>query len=410
MGVGSMKRKILLMVSIVVMAYHLSSCKSSQSTISKPVTVTQPVIHVVEEPVREKPKSKPEKQLYRNSLTLGIVMPFYLSDNFPEGVESDSVDIDARSMQALSFYEGALLAADSIKKTGIHIQLRIADNSTDTSAHQWMLMNYQWLKQNDLNFIHFASNQCDEIARSAEKFRLPVIISQCNNLSEALNEFTALITPSTRTQCTEAMKFVIDEFPMHTVAVMARQTGRENDLADIFLNALNRLSPGKAVRISPSDTASWKQRISASTSETVMVLASSDEYFVTAILNSLDMTGRKITVIGMPTWENFETIRLGSFNKLDVICFNASWLEFTDEEVKSFRDRYLSQYKTDINWHSWQGMQTVIFASHAAYTEKVKDIFPQLFPLVATGGFENQSVSIIRYSGFEAIRLKRTKP
>ncbi len=397
------------MISMVVMAAHLSSCKSSHPAISKPVTVAPPV-KIEEEPVKEKPVPKTEKHLYRNSITIGVVMPFYLAENFREGIDLDSVEIDSRSLQALSFYEGALLAADSIKKTGIHINLRIADNSADSSAHQWMLMNYQWLKQNDLNFIHFANNQCDEIAKAAQKFRLPVFISQCSNLSESLNEFTAVISPSTRTQCIEAMKYVTDEFSMYDIAVMARQTGRENELAEVFMNALNEFAPGKALRISPTDTASWKKRITASGKETVMVLASSDEYFVTAILNSLEMAGRKITVIGIPTWENFETVRLGSFNNLDVICFNASWLELADEDVKSFREQFIRQYKADVNWQAWQGYQTVLNASYAAYTEKAYDIFPDSFSSINTGGYENQSISIIRYSGFEAIRLKRTKP
>lgn len=405
-----MKRKIVFIVFISVMANHLSSCKSSQPAVSSPVVVVPKVVTDDEKPVKEKPVTKPEKQLYRNSVTLGMVMPFYLSENFPEGKESDSVDIDARSLQALSFYEGALLAADSLKKSGIHVQLRIADNSTDTSAHQWMLLNYQWLKQNDINFIHFPGNQCDEIAKAAQKFRLPVFISQCNNLSAQLNEFTAVISPSTRTQCMEVMKFVAAEFSLHDIAVMARQTGRENDLAAVFMNALNDLIPGKALRISPSDTASWKKRIATSDKETVMVLASSDEYFVTAILNSIDLAGRKVTVIGMPTWENFETVRLGSFNNLDVICFNASWLEIGDDHIKAVREQFIRQYKTDITWPAWQGFQTVINTSQAAYTEKVNDIFSEFLTVISSGGYENQSVSIIRYSGFETIRLKCTKP
>lgn len=404
-----MKTKSLLILIVLVVAGHLSACKSSQPAVSKPVTIAEPV-KAEEEPEKEKPVTKTEKRLYRNSITIGIVMPFYLAENFPEGMEFDSVEIDSRSLQALSFYEGALQAADSIKKTGIHVHIKIADNSTDTSAHQWMLMNYQWLKQNDLNFIHFANNQCDDIAKSALKFRLPVIISQCSNLSSALNEFTAVGFPSTRTQCAEAIKFVLAEFPMHEIFVMARQSGRENDLAEIFMSALNDRIPGKAVRISPADTASWKKRITSSDKETVLVLASSDEYFVTAILNTLDLAGRKITVIGMPTWENFETIRLGSFNYLDIICFNASWLEVNDAEVKVFREMFIRQYKTDISWPAWQGFQTVLNVSRAAYSEEVQDIFPDAYTKIHSGGFENQAVSIVRYAGLETIRLKYAKP
>lgn len=404
-----MKRRIILMTMLPLVACHLTACKTPQPVVSNPVR-TPPTAPVVEEPVKEPPFTKPEKQLFRNSITLGIVMPFYLSENFPEDVGFDSVEIDSRSLQALSFYEGALLAADSLRKTGIHVQLRIADNSSDTSAQQWILMNYQWMKQNDLTLLHFANQQCEDIAKAAQKFRLPVLISQCSNLTEALNEWTAVISPSTRTQCAEAMKFVTREFPMHEIAVMARQSGRENDLAEIFMNALNESHAGKVIRIFPTDTASWKKRISASPNETALVLASSDEYFVTAILNSLNLAGRKITVIGMPTWENFETVMPGSYNNLDVIIFHSSWLELGDEEVKAFRDFFIRQYKTDISWPAWQGFQTVLVASRAAYTEKVKDIFPEVFSPINSGGYENKSISIIRYAGFETIRLRRTSP
>lgn len=405
-----MGRKVVWMIFISVMICNHSACKSSQPAVLPPPAVAAPVIPETEDPVKEKPFAAPDKQLYRNSISIGIVMPFYLNENFPNGVELDSAEIDTRSLFALNFYEGALIAVDSIKKSGIHIQLKVADNSADTSAYQWMLMNYQWLKQNDLNFIHFANNQCDDIAKSAEKFRIPVIISQCSNLSAELNDFTAVISPSSRTQCIEASKYIATEFPIYDIAVMARQTGRENELAEIFMSAMNELVPGKATRIAPSDTASWKKKLTASDKETVLILASSDEYFVTAVLNTVDLAGKKITVIGMPTWENFETIRLGSFANLDVIYFSSSWLEMTDEDVKLFRDQFIKQYKTDITWAAWQGYQMVMSASNTAYKEKVIEMFADYYSKIPGGGYENQSVSIIRYSGFETLRLKKTKP
>jgi hypothetical protein len=409
MGITNMIKNFFLIIFFLVAATKLTSCKTQQPVASQPVIPAIPQKEI-KEPAIEKPAIKSEKVLYRNALSIGLVMPFYFFENFPEGIEFDSTEIDSRSLYALSFYEGALLAADSLKRTGIHVQIRVADNSADTSAHHWMLMNYQWMKQNDLNFLHFANNQCDNIAKSALSYRLPVIISQCSNSSPVLNEYTALMTPSTRTQIREAVKFVTEEFPMYKVGILSRQTGRENELAEIFLENLNDLAPGKAMRILPSDTSSWKKRIAADEKEPVIVIPSSDEYFVTAILNTLDLIGKKITIIGMPTWENFETLRLGGFANLDIICFQATWLELNDEPVKLFRENFIMQYKTDISWPAWQGWNLVLNSLQAAYTEKVKDIFPYLFSPVNSGGFENRSVSFIRYAGYETIRLKQSKP
>ncbi len=389
---------------IVVLTAVLTACRPA-----RPAVVFTPVSHqhveVAQTPDTIFDKPEPVIERFRDSVTLGLVMPFYFEENFPESVIGDSVEIDPRSKAALQFYEGALIAADSLRAAGVHFSIHVSDNGNDSLAYHWMLMNYSWLKKNDFNFIQYPSNQCDAVAQTAGHFHIPLIIAQCSPLSDSLNSFTAVAAPSTITQCRQAVKLLAKKFPMQKFIVMARSTGIEDVLAGYFTDALNEFAPERFSRISPSDTASWVKKVKTSTDEIVYILASSDEYFVTANLNSIDRIGRNLTVIGLPTWDNFETVFLGGFKNLDVICFNSMWLDFNDAEVLAFRNKYVQSYFNDITWNAWNGYCMVIKLARSVYYKTSLDALKALFPSLPNGGYENNDISLIRYSGFDTITL-----
>jgi ABC-type branched-subunit amino acid transport system substrate-binding protein len=391
----------------MLIAGHLTACRQSRPIVASPVNVSAAL--PVEDSVPVSHPWKPvveEKENYRHSLTLGIVMPFYLVENFPEDIPPDSAGIDARSLPALSFLEGALLAADTLSHQDLQLKIRIADNSRDTSAYQWMLMNYSWLRQNDLTYMHFGSNRCEEISRVAARHRLPVVISQCGSITDAMGEYTAVMSPSTATQCREVARFVVKNFPAHEIIVMARATGREKELAEWFIQPLSEMVSGRLLRLNPADTISWLKRLATSSTAPLLILASSDEYLVTAVLHSLNQLAKKITVIGLPTWENFETLHLGGYENLDIICFHATWLDLNDPMIRTFREAFLKKYKTDINWTAWQGYQLTHWLATAAQRADVKQIFKEWFVQQSHGAFENQRLIFIRYSGFDTIRIQ----
>jgi hypothetical protein len=138
-------------------------------------------------------------------------------------------------LPSLSFYEGALLAADSLSKSGINVKLSVFDVSENSSAKHFMLMNYRTLKNNDLIFAGFPSSNISEAAYTAKLYGLQIVF-------HAVWHFTGFKKQSQYCSCfafhnnsmQAAAAFIVDKFFDSNFVVLTRHNKREKELAAIF--------------------------------------------------------------------------------------------------------------------------------------------------------------------------------
>jgi hypothetical protein len=408
---------IFLFVSIVFF-----SCKPKQVVVKeapkKTETVKPPPKTVETKPV-EKPKasSKP--------MNIALLLPLYLEQNFEIDTSDTEVDMEPRSLPGLSFYEGAKLAVDSLAKTGMNIKLDVFDVSPDSSARHSIVMKYQSLKNYDLVFATYPPSQATIAADEAKLLGVKMVLTQFGNTASIKNNSNVVLaSPSTITQCRLMADFITGQYHYSNFMTLTRKIRKENDLADVFKSETDSIlqnkfkSDTKTLLVNYTDSIGITLlRFLSSEKRNILYLPSSDESYVSSVLNAIDTLKQKLTVVGLPTWENFETVQLSRFLNLEIYVFSSSYLDYDDAEIKYFRKMFIDKYKNDPLYTAYQGFSLTnyfsqLFSSYDKnFIEHVSDnSLNAPFKFVQPekqGGHENTSLSILKYSDYRLLKVNK---
>lgn len=165
----------------------------------------------VQEPVKkvEEPAKEVEVEtLVRDRYRIDLLAPFYLNDLVQNGKVAYENRYPDKALPAIYFYEGMLIAADTLKKMGYKLDVHIHD-VTDPDHTPQLLVNTDALdnsdlilgavssryfepvtdfaKENSVNFISVLSPSDDDITHNPYFTMLqPTLETHCSNMRERL--------------------------------------------------------------------------------------------------------------------------------------------------------------------------------------------------------------------------------
>ena len=144
---------------------------------------------------------------------------------------------------------------------------------------------------------------------------------------------------------------------------------------------------------------------------TVVFISSSNEDFVSSVLTSLasNKLKKKLFVIGLPTWQYFETIDQNLLDSCNVHLFSSGFIDFNNSDVTFFRKNFREKYNTEPSDISYQGYDAMLTAGKSFLAnggkliseEKsitVKGIYSD-YTFVRekpAGAFENRSIHVFQ--------------
>lgn len=98
----------------------------------------------------------------------------------------------------------------------------------------------------------------------------------------------------------------------------------------------------------------------------VFVLPSwSSEAFVFGFMRKLKAIKGKnsVLVYGMPQWRNFENIEPDYFSDLNVHLSAATWIDYTNPDVKTFQEKFYQTYGALPDDDAFNGYDVILFAA-----------------------------------------------
>ncbi len=350
-----------------------------------------------------------------------LVLPFELEKNFSDTADYTHGLVDPASVPALHFYEGALLAVDSLQKDSIRVSLTTCDTPSD-SAGVLRLLAQASIRQADLVIGNFPSNLAHAAAFGAARHGIKLMLTQGTSPSVVTgHQEVALALASTHTQCRKMTDFMMNYFPKSNVILVYRNMKREDELATVFRDELNSLGSFDTLRefnASRTDIAELTLSIDT-TKRNVVFVVSSDEAFVSPVLTLLEE--RKlygIQVSGLPTWQNFEAVDFMGFSNVQVFNFDNNYIDYETMKCNNFRRKFLSSYATDPMPQAFSGFD-IVYQAGKSFKNHQTEFLHHLeqwngtgcvqFEFVGTegNGKENQRIAVMRFLNYRLELLNR---
>jgi LysM repeat protein len=356
------------------------------------------------------------KKLQSRKIQIALLLPFYL----PAAEE-----INPKARIGLDFYAGAKLALDSLKKEGFTISANVFDISNDSSSVDDILKNPSFAKS-ELIIGPLYSSAFIRIAEYAKKNNIPAVspFSQSDALL-ADKSNVIKVTPDLISQAQHCGPELKKIHPNAHFYLVRNNNEKDKEIADAIKTSL--LVSGAIA------TESFHETTFSSVSDLLSILSESNENIIifpsTVQIQVIDFIarlsagriGKRITLVGLNDWNNYENIEFDHLNNLNFSFFTPSNSNFQTPAAQIFRSRLKKEFKGEPSFYTFQGFDvTYFFAKQTAkYGDSMLNCLPQI-PLMCgfnscyryekigeNDGYENQFNYIIKMDDFELKRLNQ---
>ena len=360
---------------------------------------------------------------------VALLLPFSAKD-YPVFVdtlvEKMPVQISARSEQYISFYEGVLLAVDSLKNQGYKVNLKVFD--TERSAEKMYTMVDEIDRFHpDLIIGPVYGSVYKALMDDLTNKNIPVIYP----LSSRSEEFGVYpdfiqVNPSMKA-LTVAMSDWLREEAEEANLVCLNLTGNEvshSDLEDIrlFKEYMHRIGSMNFYDWNTSAVPLDGLRLQLLPDrENIIILPTTKEAEVSKILPVLSALtdGYRITVVGFPEWQAFTSVDHETYFKLNTKIFTYSYVDNTTEPAKRFALKYRKYFYTEPNNLAYKAFDMSLYFIELAakYRDRTLDAL-EFYPrngdfsrfyfqkMEGQAGKENQGFYIVNFGSDYRLKIE----
>lgn len=375
---------------------------------------------------------------FSEQLNVAFLFPISL-----EGTQTlamvDSVNKEKRNLETneffqiasnlMEFYQGALLAVDSLKKLGLSVKIFIYDTGKDNSKLTSILARPEFPEM-DL-IIGPLTKNATALEKTAEFSKIHKIKMVSPVFSEDKlvidNPYVFEVSPSEATNAEYVVKLVASQSDKNIVLVNSNDP-KDKENFEIYKSKLEAILPGK-YKVYNYTSKNLSSVLSNNGTNTV-IIPSEDRAIIQNLLNILNYSQfRQATKIyGLASWAVIKGLEQEYLHDLELRYPSAFFVDFTHPAIHNFLAKYKYFYRSEPYFHS-RDMNTPQYFSREGYNFAFlgyditlyflqsmgmmgKDFEPcigqQKIDLLHTniifqrispqGGFVNQGVNIIKYT------------
>ena len=390
--------------------------------------VTTGKVQTAEEKPKEVKKDTIVPSIYKSKIKSEYNIAFFLPFHADE---ANAIDIDKllsgeeqlsnKSNVALSFFEGAMIAIDSLKKQKLNAKIYVYDIDDKDSANVVNLLKKPELTKMDLMIGPLYGSGFIPVSKFAKENNIP-IVSPFIQINKILfnNPFVCKVIPSTTLQVEQMAHYVVDSFGKQNIILVDNSNTRESSFFNAFKNTANtRL---QAAGLSANDSVKLAKGLGgveamlSSTKTNVVVLPSTNQPYVTEFIRGL--RGKrdkfKIVLFGLQNWTSYDNLDFEYLNDLSLHIAANTFIDYSNPATVSFINKYRTTYKTEPEMYVYQGFDIAYYFISELQkngTGFLKTISEHKFHGIETdydfkqfpsdSGFENKFVHILKYKDYK---------
>ncbi|MEA1876613.1 MAG: hypothetical protein U9N86_07090, partial [Bacteroidota bacterium] len=363
----------------------------------------------------------------------------HLNDSvvFPEN------DMYREALRFLEFLEGALLAIDSLRLSGLSMNVHIFDTERSPNTVR-NLVTSGALDQMDLIFGPVYPETL-EIASIFSRIKKIPIVSPLSSKGIGIddNPYLFQVNPTEEMQHDLASIYLSRFYDKNILLVKdtndlnymtSRYSSNIRNYLTYKINASDLryrqiLFTDKDRAVSLDDSLAFRlEDVLSLRRENLIIIPSTNKVFVADMINRLNNLSLHydITIFGKPQWGKFDALQLESLYNLNLhyyTNFSNPYVNYADPLIRDMCKKYRQNFNNQPDRFSFQGFDISYYFIKALYlfgTDFIKhvDCWPEVLnhPTLQTSfhfvrkseisGFENQALSIVRYNQQSLLKEK----
>lgn len=319
----------------------------------------------------------------------------------------------------LQFYEGVIVAVDSMQKAGMNVKVSVYDTK-DSPENVRKLINSGAMKNTDLIIGPVYENVQKEVASVAETNQIPMV-SPFTPRSTIIsnNPYFFQINPTREYIASATVEMIRKEFAGKNFVVI--KTGSyegtpEGQLVTRIQQALAQQSPKSRFQVYDfkRERARGLRDVLIADSENVVFIPTADEGELSVAISNLNNLANEIpvTLVAQANFQQrYQSIDVAHFHNLKMHYINPYWVDYNKNATISYVRKFRSNFGTEPNSYGIQGFDVAYYFLNALFwygnnfTPCVGDLDLKLVQgnyhfekVSSSGGFMNQGVSVVQYN------------
>lgn len=270
--------------------------------------------------------------------------------------EEEKELINPRIIGYLEFYQGVMLATDSLRKAGYPVTLYTYDTRRDRGRIREIL---QKPEMRDMDLIIGPVNywNLEIVAAFARRHQIP-LLSPFSSREEPVqyNPWIFQVTPIYEVEFRAWAEYLSDYYNKTMILVhngdaneygkirflkneLFRRISEKADLEDLVFK---EVIMNDSVNVDMANVLNKEQ-------ENLVIIPSDNEAYVSNVISPLfyQLDNYDIQVSGMPQWNRFRNIDLVYFHNLNIGYFTSFYMDFDKPEMNRFIEKFYRTYRTE---------------------------------------------------------------
>ncbi len=390
--------------------------------------------HFQKEIVSDSTDTLQQAIVYKEKYVVSVLAPIQLSKNAAVQARrktGEEEELYGPTKIGVDFFGGIKLAIDSLTQAGISVDLRFYDTAKDTGALGKILRKPE-LAESDLIIGPFHNFNVKIAAKYAKEHKIHLVVPVAtSNKVLFKNPYVSRAVTSTTSQLRGMAKYIAAKYPDANVILVDSKKSKDKYMLNVMKKALTKELTkvlGKPTEPKMSYVTSYDSKhLHASISkekQNIIIACSKDQGFATnfmtkinTVKNSWDKYQAEIKVFVLDEWEYFNSVDDMYKKKLNMHYVSNRHIDYDSSTTVSFLKAYRAKMGYDPNEFGFMGFDLAYNYIGAlahfgtGFPERVGLIHSEgvhtKFNLVQVqegSGFENRSVYIIRYEGYNLIQ------
>lgn len=332
---------------------------------------------------------------------------------------------------AFQFYQGFMLAVDSLKQAGMNLKIQVYDTKRDTNTIA-KIMKADKFNDVDLVVGPFYKNTIKYTAKACAERQIRLVLpfkSDANLLHN--NPYLFKAVASNMTLIDGSVDYIMSKHAHHNVIILKPFSEGDKALyerAKARFNAgIGNISSYNASIVELSLGSSSGRDLNASMKKdttNIVIIPSNDVKFVTGAMNRLNKVMNmnpyakkmRIVAFGFEDWNKYNDIDILHRNRLNQHYSSYRFVDYNRNKGLEFVRAYRSYSGVDPTVYSSQGFDIGMYFLSALYLHGtnfeyalsqhdlslVQNDF-EFQPIASGSGYENMNVKIVQYNDFELI-------
>lgn len=289
-------------------------------------------------------KNKKESRKF-STIKAAVVLPF----------NTDGSGTRDEQIRMVEYYEGFLMAIDSLKEKGVSIDLYTYD-SGKTAASVGSLLNKAEMKNMDIIFGPAHPEQVKPMAEFAEKNNVRLVVPFTSKGDDVFNNpFVYQINTPQSYLYSEVYEHYLRKFPNAHVVFVDAETGHTDK--DEFIKGLKEELKSRKMTFKElkgeSINPEGMKLVVDSLRENVIIPTSGRNMALIKILPQMIVTGREhpnynMKLFGYPEWQTYTDDHLASFFELDTYFYSSFYTNNLFPAAIRFTQAYRRWYSKDM--------------------------------------------------------------